>query len=123
MTVDITTGGKKVYSNGSFITFDEKPSKIVIKRGKESVSFEFHFLDDHQEKADFEFNVNKSADELAIIVKLKNFNNQLGMGFTNPVSVAKFDNGDKIYMNVWVTRLGNQSAIKKLSYTIYVEEL
>jgi len=118
---NVTSGNKKVYESGTFLTSGEDPQKIIIEKGKEKISIEISFLKDPEKGQIFETEAKKINNLLKIPVNFYNTESHDNFGLTELLPIANFDNGDIISFNLWVEKLGNTST-KRISYTLYIEE-
>ena len=116
----IKFGNRKVISSGNFICFDNEPSIISFERETEKISLKLVFSPE-QPKDKVEFNTEGSGDNLLITMTIPQIENSLGSGLTKPIKLANFDNGDPIYLHLWVRKL----AIMQLEviYTIYIGDI
>lgn len=122
MDFEIKAGNKKIIDSGSFIIFGKNLTTIIIKKGSEKFSFDFIFEDVSGEKQQIKIDSKKYEKEnhAQIILKFINFNDAIGSGLTEPLEVGYFDNGDKIFLHLWVQKLGGSD--RKVSYTFYLEK-
>lgn len=118
----ISSDNKEAYANGSFITFNDNKNTISIIRNNETVSFEVNFTKDDSGKMEVNIAQKGTKEHLILEMTLKNFEHPLGSGLTEPVLIAKFDNHDPIYLNLWVRKLASTSPLREITYTIFVEE-
>lgn len=123
MDVNIESSGKKIIDSGSFITFDDDPSTVHLKKGSELITFVFHFSEDDKSEPKVEFFPKKDPkkNHVEIKIELLNLNNTLGRGLKEPLWIAGFDNNDKIFLHLWVRPLGKTKS-KEVAYTLYLEE-
>ncbi|MDP3698795.1 MAG: hypothetical protein Q8R47_04355 [Nanoarchaeota archaeon] len=122
MKTKVSSDNKEVYGQGSFITFNDNKNIISITRNNETVSFELIFVKDSSGKLEVKITPKGTKQDFILELTLLNFEHPLGSGFTEPVPIAKFDNGDAIYLNLWIKKLATTSPLREIIYTIYVEE-
>ena len=117
MRIENTSGCMKVIESSSIIIFDRASNIELNIVCDESFAFilTFKFDDEETKKQDLKIETLNNKISLTCI----NFNNIMGTGTKMPIELAVFL-GKKIYINFWVTALGNNS-LKRLDYTIYQE--
>ena len=115
----IKTGKFTVISSGSFLTSQNDISTIPFKRENEKVTIELKFIDKDEQKVKIEHRGSK--EDIVSSFEMPKIESTSGEGFANPIQFAAFDNGDLMYLHLWVRKLNR--AYIKISYSIYVEEI
>lgn len=85
--MNIKIGNYDVHSNGTVIGIVNEPITFQI----ENLTFEFHFLDDKEDKEQ-KMTTEIPEDGTRLILNFKNFNNSLGTGNLSPLKVANLNN-------------------------------
>lgn len=116
---EIKIGEHEVISSGSFITSEKDISKISFKRGNEKITLKIIFKEKEDKKIDISGNGIKQ--DFTISVEFPLIKNSLGEGPTNPINFAKFDNGDLLYLNIWIRKINEPNV--EIIYSIYVEKI
>ncbi len=115
----IKTGKFEIISSGSFITSEKDKSEILFKRKEEKITLKLIFKEKEEKKVDISSKGTK--EDLTISFELPIIKNAFGEGFTNPIQFARFDNGDLLYLNLWIRRLSGP--FQEITYSIYVEKI
>lgn len=121
----IISGSKIILDNGVFTTFNDDPSVLNLARGKEGFTIHIKFEEDSSNPKPMlkmDGHKDKNKNYVTVYITLINFNSNLYLGFTNPMSIGKFDNGDKVYIHINARRIGSEIKRHEISYTIYLEE-
>ena len=128
-----TVNNREILDSGSFLSRSDSDNLVRIKKGKEIIIFNLQFENTEDKKIGINIEVQSGgeiipegkkikSDELKFNIKLRNFVNSLGTGFSELFNIANFDNGDKIYLDLWVRPFGNSPATKEIIYSIYLEK-
>ena len=116
----IKIGKNNIISSGSFITSEKDTSEISFKRGNEKITLELIFKE-KKEKKEVNTSSGGSKDDFIITFELPIIKNSIGEGLVNPMQFARFDNGDVLYIHLWIRKL-NEPYVE-LVYSISVEEI
>ncbi len=115
--VDITIGTKSVVASGSFITFEDEPSKLSFKISGEVFTFEFCFLDEgDSSKVETE-----GIDNKTLKLKFYNFKSSLGTSNNKPFRLGNI-NDKPLYLNAVISKYNSNSKNRKINYTFYLED-
>jgi len=122
MDINLSSSGKKIIASGSFITFDKEPNIISLKKAKEKLSLNLIFKNKPAENRSINFSAEKNTlkNEVIVNIFLTNFNSVLPTSFTSPISIAKWDTGEEIYLQLSIKSINDK--IKEIIYTIYEVE-
>jgi hypothetical protein len=113
----------KIITSGTFLTFDEGPYELFIKRGDEITTLNFFFIDDDGKESAIERTSSKDnvKNHLTINFNFLNMGGVLGTGLKKPIEFMRFDNGDQAFLNVLIRKSGSKdSEVREVTYTIYV---
>lgn len=125
MDISVNSADHEVIGSGTFSTFsNEKPSIISIVRGKESFKISLTFKEDQSgNNRDIKYSGAKDEkkNEVNINLELINFRDTLPVGLTSPIMIGFFDNGDKIYLQLNIRKLGGNTDRHEINYTFYLE--
>lgn len=125
MEVSVKSSNKEILASGSFTNFDKEDSTISLKKGKEGFDIKISF---REEEPGFppKLEVKHDKDQIKNLVTahviLTNFKGPLPNGFAEPLAIGLFDNGDKIYLQLNIRKLGPKVDRYDINYTIYLEE-
>ncbi len=117
MIIEKSSSNHVILESGSVITYsDENEVLFSIKMDD---SFSFDLLIKFTSNGENQQQLHQSVSNNTITFDCVNFDNPLGTGTRKPIELATFNN-KKVYINFWVTALGDK-ALKKISYTFYSE--
>ena len=115
MTVEKITSDYIVLESGTVQTF-AKNSSMTFNFGFDN-AFQMSIVIEFKQVENEKYKLENRIDGNKIIFTCYNFDNALGTGTTNPLSVATYK-GKSIYFSFWVYALG-QNAMKKIDYCLY----
>ena len=120
MKITMSSGNHKIIDSGQVFLFAEDDElRMDVDTNKDFVfSMVFKFMkDDTKEKK-----VEKKIVENVIVVTCMNFDD-LGTGFSSPVSIAKID-GKEMFLILWSYLEGDDETgrVRSIKYTIYLEQ-
>ena len=118
MKIKKISSDHNILESGSVITYSDSNNLLFSIQMDESFGFELDFRFDSIK--DEGRQLKKTVTNNTITLTCVNFDNTLGTGTKGPIELATF-NGKKIYINFWVTALG-ENALKMVYYTIYSEK-
>ena len=118
MTVERYCSGKKVLDCGTVYTFD-KDGGITLKL-KFDETFAFDVVFNFPVTEDGVLSVKNEVVDNALVFTCKNFKATTGSGTTTPVNIATY-NSKAVYLAFWV-QLTGENSLRKMEYTIYIDE-
>lgn len=110
----IYSDSKTVISSGSVFQFEDESVNFQI----ESLKVRLCFISN---KRDAKAEIKYSDVEECLIISLYNYNNNLGIGFSEPVKVGHGSNKD-VYFICRVYTLGEEDKNHLIHYTFYMEK-
>lgn len=119
MKIEKTSSGYTILESGSIITYDQENNDILFSITMDE-SFSFSLSLKFTSNSEKQYQLQQSVSENTITLNCINFDNPFGTGTNKPIELATFQN-KKIYINFWVTALGNKG-MKQISYTFYYEQ-
>jgi Domain of unknown function (DUF6864) len=114
----IITGGKEVIGSGTVISFGTESVQFVIDDKPKDMTIEFKFIDDPSVKGSI--TESKIIDESSLVMTFKNFNNSLGTGNVEPISIGT-SNNRPLFLSYRIYALGSKG-MKTIHYTWYLGE-
>lgn len=109
----IKTNGNECLS-GSFITSTNDTNEIKFSRGEEKITLRFTFKEKEEKKVITTDNGITSDLIVSFELPLLNDTNQ---GFITPMLFATYDNGDQVYLNLWITKTSKPYV--EVHYSVY----
>ena len=111
----ISYGEYRVYSSGCIIAYSDTPVKFCINDLTVSLKFE-----ENPNIHDFEVSSERGESRKDLILRLVNFNNNLGTGPKKPLLIGNIGDFD-IYLLFIARRLAN-SPVRSVDYTWLLKE-
>lgn len=118
MDFKISTSGYNVVSSGSVILYGaDSELRLSVVASK---TFSFEIILEFIKNDEKEQNLSKAVEENTITFKCINFNNSLGTGTVEPLSIATIG-GKKLFLHFWSYLMGDAS-VRKVEYTFLEKE-
>ena len=115
---EIKSGPTEIIASGTVISFKNNSIEIIFGSASERLKLIIEFEDDKENKEPL-IKASISSNK-ALILKLINYNNPLGMGNSEPINIGNFE-GRELHLNYRVHALTNDLN-KTVHYTIYLGE-
>lgn len=110
----IKVNGKDCLS-GSFIASLDDKNEITFSRNPEKVTINFCFKEKEDKKIVTSFT--GGGDDLTVSFELPLLSDE-SQGITRPMQFANFNNGDPIYIQLWISKITKPYII--VNYSIYI---
>jgi hypothetical protein len=121
----IITSGRELLSSGIFSTFNDEPTVISVHKGSEGFNLTINFIEDSSNPESRLGNVkiekDKEKNYVNVTLELININSTFFSGLSSPIAIGRFDNGDKVYLQINARKLGASLNRYEITYTVYVE--
>ena len=103
--------------SGSFIASIDDTNEIIFSRDLEKITINFSFKEKNDKK--IVTSPVGGGNDLTVFFELPLLSDD-SQGITRPFKFAKFDNGDEIYLQLWIRKIAKPYV--EINYSIYVKK-
>jgi hypothetical protein len=104
--------------SGSFIASVDDKNEITFSRDAEKIIIVFNFKEKEDKQVLTNFSGGGTGKDLTISIELPLLNDD-SQGILRPMKFASFDNGDQIYLQLWIRKIAKPYVV--IDYSIYIK--
>lgn len=117
--MNVTYKNCDLFDSKCFVTMGrEAQTKIELEYRGEKIYFIMEFQVDETKQQKHEFVI---PDNQTFMIKFTNWENPLGMGFTEPLDVGTIGSR-KLFLVLWIKKAGSKSSCHEVTVSAYVGE-